>query len=128
MGRDPLAPRERLTQRVRPAASRRDSAPPRFLLPPPSVTLTWDHQGLQPLAQTERLVAADGGEVDRRFFAIVTDLIGTPLELVDESGGDRLAHPCDGVGGDHVEHRRARLHAVWAWVRRPTLVRTSRTR
>ncbi|MFF1410369.1 putative T7SS-secreted protein [Streptomyces sp. NPDC058289] len=54
--------------------------------PPPSVTLTWDHHGLQPLAQTERLAAGDG-DVDSRFFAIVTDLIGTPLELVDESGG-----------------------------------------
>lgn len=54
---------------------------------PHSVTLTWDHQGLEPLAQTERLVSADGREIDSRFFAIVTDLIGTPQELVDEAGG-----------------------------------------
>ncbi|MFE5940918.1 putative T7SS-secreted protein [Streptomyces sp. NPDC056480] len=46
------------------------------------VTLTWDHAGLRPLAQTER--RADS--TDERFFAIVTDLIGTPTELVDESG------------------------------------------
>ncbi|MFH9723587.1 putative T7SS-secreted protein [Streptomyces sp. NPDC017254] len=45
-------------------------------------TLTWDHAGLRPLAQTER--RADS--TDERFFAIVTDLIGTPTELVDESG------------------------------------------
>ncbi|MFF0214425.1 putative T7SS-secreted protein [Streptomyces vinaceus] len=53
---------------------------------PHAVTLTWDHQGLEPLSQTERLVSADGREIDSRFFAIVTDLIGTPQELVDETG------------------------------------------
>ncbi|MFI2184986.1 DUF6531 domain-containing protein [Streptomyces sioyaensis] len=51
-------------------------------------TLTWDHQGLRPLAQTERIIAADASqkEIDSRFFAIVTDLVGTPTELVSESG------------------------------------------
>ncbi|WP_078946124.1 putative T7SS-secreted protein [Streptomyces exfoliatus] len=48
------------------------------------VTLTWDHAGLRPLAQTERRTTPDS--TDERFFAIVTDLIGTPTELVDESG------------------------------------------
>ncbi|WP_344325883.1 DUF6531 domain-containing protein [Streptomyces macrosporus] len=49
--------------------------------------LTWDHDGHRPLAQTERLLDPDDqAEVDRRFFAIVTDLIGTPTELVDETG------------------------------------------
>ncbi|MFE5481360.1 putative T7SS-secreted protein [Streptomyces sp. NPDC056527] len=46
------------------------------------ITLTWDHAGLRPLPQTERRTDTD----DERFFAIVTDLIGTPTELVDESG------------------------------------------
>ncbi|MFJ7159046.1 putative T7SS-secreted protein [Streptomyces sp. NPDC101118] len=50
------------------------------------VTLTWDHRGLHPLAQTERIRDVGRGEVDRRFFAIVTDLIGTPTELVDDLG------------------------------------------
>ncbi|MFF3627865.1 putative T7SS-secreted protein [Streptomyces sp. NPDC002164] len=45
-------------------------------------TLTWDYAGLRPLTQTERR----HGSTDDRFFAIVTDLIGTPTELVDESG------------------------------------------
>ncbi|MDF6022301.1 polymorphic toxin type 30 domain-containing protein [Streptomyces sp. JH34] len=45
-------------------------------------TLTWDYAGLRPLAQTERR----HGSTDDRFFAIVTDLIGTPTELIDESG------------------------------------------
>jgi RHS repeat-associated protein len=53
----------------------------------PVVTLTWDHQGLTPVAQTERLAdSATGQEIDARFFAIVTDLIGTPTELVDDQG------------------------------------------
>ncbi|MFE3850487.1 putative T7SS-secreted protein [Streptomyces griseorubiginosus] len=55
---------------------------------PHQVTLTWDHQGLHPLSQTERITAADASqdEIDSRFFAIVTDLVGTPTELIDESG------------------------------------------
>ncbi|WP_407561291.1 RHS repeat-associated core domain-containing protein [Streptomyces sp. 184] len=53
-----------------------------------AVTMSWDHDRLSPVAQTERIHAADApqSEIDSRFFAIVTDLIGTPRELVDESG------------------------------------------
>ncbi|MEU0526649.1 DUF6531 domain-containing protein [Streptomyces niveus] len=45
-------------------------------------TLTWDHDEstLTPLAQTTRY------DTDIRFYAIVTDLIGTPTHLIDESG------------------------------------------
>ncbi|MGW1002520.1 RHS repeat-associated core domain-containing protein, partial [Streptomyces sp. NPDC002520] len=55
---------------------------------PNPITLTWDHQGLRPLAQTERITAPDApqDEIDSRFFAIVTDLVGTPSELIDEQG------------------------------------------
>ncbi|MFI1399795.1 putative T7SS-secreted protein [Streptomyces sp. NPDC020681] len=54
---------------------------------PHPVTLTWDHQGTTPLAQTERLTDEDTQrEIDSRFFAIATDLIGTPTELLTESG------------------------------------------
>jgi RHS repeat-associated protein len=55
---------------------------------PHPVTLTWDHKGLHPIAQTERITAADApqDEIDSRFFAIVTDLVGTPTELIDEQG------------------------------------------
>ncbi|MFD9906347.1 DUF6531 domain-containing protein [Streptomyces sp. NPDC059063] len=58
---------------------------------PKAVTLTWDHEGLRPLAQTERIAPPDPAsapeeEIDTRFFAIVTDLVGTPSELVDERG------------------------------------------
>ncbi|GAA0899321.1 hypothetical protein GCM10009574_083640 [Streptomyces asiaticus] len=52
-----------------------------------SVTMTWDHAGLHPIAQTERISAdACQEDIDRRFFVIVTDLVGTPTELVDEEG------------------------------------------
>ncbi|GAA2514333.1 putative T7SS-secreted protein [Streptomyces longisporus] len=56
--------------------------------PGPAVTLTWDHNGLHPLTQTERKTPAEASqeEIDSRFFAIVTDLVGTPTELVDEQG------------------------------------------
>jgi RHS repeat-associated protein len=56
---------------------------------PNPVTLTWDHRGLRPVAQTERLLTtpdAPPEEIDSRFFAIVTDLVGTPSELIDEQG------------------------------------------
>ncbi|MFJ9869924.1 DUF6531 domain-containing protein [Streptomyces sp. NPDC101165] len=52
------------------------------------VTLTWEYEGSQPMAQLERRLPPDAvqREVDSRFFAIVTDVIGTPTELVDEQG------------------------------------------
>ncbi|MFK4069391.1 polymorphic toxin type 30 domain-containing protein [Streptomyces sp. NPDC029674] len=58
---------------------------------PCPIALTWDHQGTRPIAQTERKAVADSPqqEVDSRFFAIITDLVGAPSELVDDKG--RLA-------------------------------------
>ncbi|MFJ3907717.1 putative T7SS-secreted protein [Streptomyces vinaceus] len=55
---------------------------------PHTVALTWDHRVDVPLAQTERILTSDArqDEINRRFFAIATDLIGTPTELIDESG------------------------------------------
>ncbi|MEV7148508.1 DUF6531 domain-containing protein [Streptomyces sp. NPDC093084] len=52
------------------------------------VILTWDHEGRRPLVQTERVITVDSPQrvVDQRFFAIVTDLVGTPTELVGEAG------------------------------------------
>lgn len=54
-------------------------------------TLTWDHaeSALIPLAQTTRYTPASDSpqpEIDTRFYAIITDLIGTPTHLIDESG------------------------------------------
>ncbi|MFK0104708.1 DUF6531 domain-containing protein [Streptomyces sp. NPDC091217] len=55
---------------------------------PNRTTLTWDHQNRHPIAQTERITADEMSqeEMDSHFFAIVTDLVGTPTELVDEQG------------------------------------------
>ncbi|MEU9796007.1 putative T7SS-secreted protein [Streptomyces sparsogenes] len=54
---------------------------------PDPVTLTWEHDGFRPLTQTERITdATTQREIDQRFFAIVTDLAGTPTELVDDTG------------------------------------------
>ncbi|WP_329127475.1 putative T7SS-secreted protein [Streptomyces sp. NBC_01465] len=52
------------------------------------LALTWDHLGLYPLIQRERLTdfQLPQHEIDQRFFAIVTDLVGTPTELLDENG------------------------------------------
>ncbi|MFI5685742.1 RHS repeat-associated core domain-containing protein [Streptomyces sp. NPDC051636] len=53
-----------------------------------SVVLTWDHQRGRPLVQRERLVDREASPslVDERFFAIVTDLVGTPTELIGSRG------------------------------------------
>ncbi|MEV4558190.1 putative T7SS-secreted protein [Kitasatospora sp. NPDC049285] len=54
--------------------------------------LTWQHKGTHPVAQIEQVVrgggpaAVDQAAVDHRFFAIVTDLVGAPTELLDASG------------------------------------------
>ncbi|MBA2808658.1 RHS repeat protein [Streptomyces sp. KM273126] len=71
---------------------------------PNPVTLTWDHQGLHPIVQTERITAAEASqeEIDTRFFAIVTDLVGTPSELIDEHG-------------DIAWHTRSTLWGTTAW-------------
>lgn len=54
------------------------------------LSLTWDHQGLVPVAQSERKATslADTSQhtIDERFFAIVTDFVGTPTELIDTRG------------------------------------------
>ncbi|MFD9207428.1 DUF6531 domain-containing protein [Streptomyces sioyaensis] len=50
------------------------------------VTLTWEHEDHRPLTQLERKPRTQE-EYDSRFFSIVTDLVGTPTELVDEQGG-----------------------------------------
>ncbi|MEV6420624.1 RHS repeat-associated core domain-containing protein [Streptomyces sp. NPDC051662] len=49
-------------------------------------TLVWDYAGLCPLAQREFKTDSAQQEIDRRFFAIVTDLSGSPSELVAGDG------------------------------------------
>ncbi|MEV6418424.1 DUF6531 domain-containing protein [Streptomyces sp. NPDC051662] len=52
---------------------------------PGGSVLTWEYEGHRPLAQYERR-SLEQDQVDARFFAIVTNLVGTPTELVDEQG------------------------------------------
>ncbi|MFJ1582511.1 RHS repeat-associated core domain-containing protein [Streptomyces sp. NPDC088197] len=51
---------------------------------------TWDALpgSHQPVCQTERVLTADSpqSDIDARFYAIVTDLVGSPTELVDPDG------------------------------------------
>ncbi|MFC9915842.1 putative T7SS-secreted protein [Streptomyces sp. NPDC127197] len=76
---------------------------------PSAVALTWDHRSGVPLSQTERILTADTrqDEVDRRFFAIATDLVGTPTELI-------------GQDGDIAWRTRATLWGTTAWSRSST--------
>ncbi|MEV8412738.1 putative T7SS-secreted protein [Streptomyces niveus] len=49
---------------------------------------SWSHNGLRPIAQAERAVAANSDQevIDERFFAIITDNVGSTVGLVDELG------------------------------------------
>ncbi|MEU6848542.1 RHS repeat-associated core domain-containing protein [Actinacidiphila alni] len=53
-----------------------------------TTTWDWSPDGEAPVAQTERSALRDAPdeEIDRRFYAIVTDLIGTPTELIGDDG------------------------------------------
>ncbi|WP_240662795.1 RHS repeat-associated core domain-containing protein [Streptomyces sp. WAC 06738] len=50
--------------------------------------MSWEYDGLHPLAQSERITGAEAPQdvIDERFFTIVTDLVGSPTELAGEDG------------------------------------------
>ncbi|MFJ2297030.1 hypothetical protein ACIOG7_36105 [Streptomyces sp. NPDC087894] len=50
-------------------------------------------------------------EVDARFFAVVTDLVGTPTELVAAESNTAWRMPLH-VPGSRVEHLGHRLHTA----------------
>jgi RHS repeat-associated protein len=56
---------------------------------PPEI-ITWEYQpgNFTPLTQTERTGLHDAAQddIDQRFYAIITDLIGTPSELIGSDG------------------------------------------
>lgn len=74
-------------------------------------TMTWEYDGHRPIAQAERRTTphpqGDQDLVDARFFAIVTDLVGTPTELVDHTGATAW-------------YSRATLWGATAWNRNAT--------
>ncbi|WP_318036716.1 hypothetical protein [Streptomyces chengmaiensis] len=49
-------------------------------------TLVWDYVSMHPLAQREAKTDSAQQEIDRRFFAIVADLSGSPSELIGPDG------------------------------------------
>ncbi|MGP4002869.1 RHS repeat-associated core domain-containing protein [Streptomyces sp. 8N706] len=49
-------------------------------------TLVWDYIGMRPLSQREMNTDSAQREIDRRFFAIVADLAGSPSELIAPDG------------------------------------------
>ncbi|HEV7974006.1 RHS repeat-associated core domain-containing protein, partial [Amycolatopsis sp.] len=51
--------------------------------PPVATVWEWEPATTRPVTQTEKVLGAP----DERFHTIVTDLVGTPSELLDESGG-----------------------------------------
>jgi RHS repeat-associated protein len=54
----------------------------------PGQVTTWDYRPgtFTPLTQAERWLHAPQDQVDQRFYSIVTDLVGTPAELVSPDG------------------------------------------
>lgn len=50
------------------------------------ITMVWDYDGMRPLSQREARTDPDQQEVDRRFFAIVSDLTGSPSCMVAPDG------------------------------------------
>lgn len=54
----------------------------------PDQLLTWDYRpgSFTPVIQAEHWRRAPQSQIDRRFYAIVTDLIGSPSELVSPGG------------------------------------------
>jgi RHS repeat-associated protein len=70
-----------------------EQASPRGEYPADAQVTTWDYQPgtFTPLTQAEHWLNAPQDQVDQAFYAIITDLIGTPAELVS-SGGDLAGH------------------------------------
>jgi RHS repeat-associated protein len=66
----------------------------------PGQVVTWDYRPgtFTPLTQAERWASAPQDQVDQRFYAIVTDLVGSPAELVSP-GGDLAGHQRQSLWG-----------------------------
>ncbi|HET9143099.1 MAG TPA: DUF6531 domain-containing protein [Actinophytocola sp.] len=55
----------------------------------PDATTTswdWDPDNARPVTQIERVASAPQDWIDVQFYALVTDLVGTPTEMVDPQG------------------------------------------
>ncbi|WP_432094248.1 DUF6531 domain-containing protein [Streptomyces sp. bgisy100] len=56
--------------------------------PPRCTVWDWERDRFSPVTQVDRIPAKDRPQewVDEQFYAIVTDVVGTPAELVDDTG------------------------------------------
>ena len=56
--------------------------------PGPTTVWDWEPDSFRPVSQTERSPLRDAPQewIDGQFYAIVTDLVGTPTEMVDPDG------------------------------------------
>nr|WP_228047273.1 RHS repeat-associated core domain-containing protein [Saccharopolyspora sp. HNM0983] len=71
---------------------------------------SWDHEPgtFRPLAQSERTVVRDAPQpwIDEQFYSIITDLVGMPVELVNDQGGIAWFHRTN-LWGNTVAQSRA---------------------
>lgn len=67
--------------------------------------MEWEPDSFRPVTQTERGWLRDAPQewVDEQFYAIVTDVVGTPTELVDPEG-TLVWHPRTTLWGTTVAH------------------------
>jgi len=70
-----------------------------------TTTWEWEPDSFRPLTQTERAPLRDAPQewVDEQFYAIVTDLVGTPTEMVDPDG-TLVWHPRATLWGTTIGH------------------------
>ena len=70
-----------------------------------TITWEWEPDSFRPLTQTERAPLRDAPQewVDEQFYAIVTDLVGTPTEMVDPDG-TLVWHPRATLWGTTIGH------------------------
>lgn len=56
--------------------------------PGTATTWNWDAETTRPLTQTERSARQDAPQewFDREFYSLITDIVGTPVEMVDGRG------------------------------------------
>jgi RHS repeat-associated protein len=66
-----------------------------------SITWDWEPDAWRPLSQTERRWDSSRSEIDRRFYAIVTDLVDAPSELITPDGRVAWAGDTDLWGRRH---------------------------
>ncbi|MBK1786882.1 DUF6531 domain-containing protein [Prauserella cavernicola] len=76
-----------------------------------ATTWNWHPRSFRPLTQSHKLVA-DQDWFDKEFYSIVTDAVGTPTELVDDSGSIAWRNRST-LWGRSVLDRSGGAHTPW---------------